>query len=659
MKRILLLAAAAATWFGAAAAPVKTYEVTSPDGRLSIVLTAGERLAFSVVRDGAALVAPSAMALTLSTGEVLGEAPRVRSAHRRSAVETIEAPLHRQRRFDTAYNELNLRLRGDYGVIARAYDDGVCYRFYTERDGRLTIVDETARLNFEGDPKAYVPYTRTKDPMQTSFEDTYVYAPLSEFRTEPLAFMPLLVDLGERGYVLYTESDVEAYPGIFLTYDAAARGLKACFAGIPSSTRNTSRFQDVVTGRSDRIACVDGRRSYPWRIVGYAATATELPLNDMVYATAEPSRVADVSWIRDGKVAWDWWNDWAVYGVDFKTGINTETYKYFIDFAAARGIEYVVLDEGWGVRDGNPLHVVPEIDLPGIVSYARERKVGIILWVVARVLDDHLEEACRHYSQMGVAGWKVDFIDRQDQPAVERVYRIADAAARHRMVIDFHGIYKPTGLQRTYPNVINFEGVFGLEQLKWTDKTDADMPAYDCTFPFIRQAAGPVDYTQGAMRNASRANFRAVRKQPMSQGTRAHQVAAYVVFDSPLAMLCDSPTAYERESETLDYIVRIPTRFDQTRIPAGEIGRYIVTVRRAGDRWYLGALTNWDAREVEVKLDFLGDGEWKARIFRDGLNADRYGEDYRIEERTVTASGSLVMAMAPGGGYAVQFERVR
>ena len=421
---------------------------------------------------------------------------------------------------------------------------------------------------------------------------------------------------------------------------------------------DANNYLTGVVERTD-IARVDGRRSYPWRIVAYAATVTELPVNDMVWQTAEASRVADASWVRDGKIAWDWWNNWGVYGVDFKSGINTETYKYFIDFAAANGIEYVALDEGWGVRDGDVMHVVPEIDLPEIVSYARGKKVGIILWVVAKVLDDKLEEACRYYSELGVAGWKVDFIDRQDQAAVERVYRIADAAARYRMIVDFHGVYKPTGLQRTYPNVVNFEGIFGLEQLKWTDKTAADMPAYDCTFPFIRQVAGPVDYTQGAMRNASRKNFRAVNNHPMSQGTRAHQVATYVVFDSPLVMLCDSPTAYEKEPETLDYIVRFPTRFDQTLIPAGEIGRYIVTARRAGDRWYLGALTNWDAREVEVKLDFLGDGRWKARIFRDGVNADRYGEDYLLEERTVTAADSLAMPMAPGGGYAVQFERVQ
>ena len=650
---------AAATFFGAAAASVKTYEVKSPDGRLSIVLTAGDRLTFSVAHDAQTLVAPSEMALTLASGEVLGEAPKVRTARRRAAAETLDAPLYRQSRFDAAYNELDLRLRGDYGVIARAYDDGVCYRFYTERDGELTIVGETAQLNFEGDPSAYVPYSNTKVPMQTSFENTYVYAPLSEFKMQTLAFMPVLVDLKDKGYVLYTESDVEAYPGIYLSYDKQARGLTAQFAPVPTATRFTKRYEDVVTESTDYIARVEGSRSYPWRIVAYAATAPELPVNNMVWQTAETSRVADTSWIRDGKIAWDWWNAWGVYGVDFKSGINTETYKYFIDFAADHGIEYVALDEGWGVPDGNVMHIVPEVDLEQIVSYAKQKKVGIILWVVAKVLDDRLEEACSHYSQMGVAGWKVDFINRQDQAAVERIYRIAETSARHNMVVDFHGIYKPTGLQRTYPNVINFEGIFGLEQLKWTDKTAADMPAFDCTFPFIRQVAGPVDYTQGAMRNASRKNFRAVNHHPMSQGTRAHQVAEYVVFDSPLVMLCDAPTAYLKEPETLDYIVCFPTRFDETLIPAGEIGRYIVTARRAGDRWYLGALTNWDAREGEVKLDFLGDGQWKARIFRDGVNADRYAEDYRMEERTVTAADRLAMAMAPGGGYAVQFERVQ
>jgi len=660
MKRFFLLTLASAALLGASAAPVKTYEVKSPDGRLALVLTAGERLSFTVARDGETLVAPSEMALTLSTGEVLGESPRVRSARRRAVTETIDAPLYRQSRFDAAYNELDLRLRGDYGILARAYDDGDCYRFYTERDGELTIVDETAQLNFRGrsvglhslfqngdsDADVVRKYLRVRAAEQVPDADGGLHAGACRSGRAGLRALHRIGRRGLSGRLPYLRQ--------------GGQGVCGPFRGVPDRdvADQTLSGRRGAECRLHRLA-VDGRRSYPWRIVAYAATATELPVNDMVWQTAEASRVADASWVRDGKIAWDWWNNWGVYGVDFKSGINTETYKYFIDFAAANGIEYVALDEGWGVRDGDVMHVVPEIDLPEIVSYAREKKVGIILWVVAKVLDDKLEEACRYYSELGVAGWKVDFIDRQDQAAVERVYRIADAAARYRMIVDFHGVYKPTGLQRTYPNVVNFEGIFGLEQLKWTDKTDADMPAYDCTFPFIRQVAGPVDYTQGAMRNASRKNFRAVNNHPMSQGTRAHQVATYVVFDSPLVMLCDSPTAYEKEPETLDYIVRFPTRFDQTLIPAGEIGRYIVTARRAGDRWYLGALTNWDAREVEVKLDFLGDGRWKARIFRDGVNADRYGEDYLLEERTVTAADSLAMPMAPGGGYAVQFERVQ
>ena len=659
MKRFFLLTLASAALLGASAAPVKTYEVKSPDGRLALVLTAGERLSFTVARDGETLVAPSEMALTLSTGEVLGESPRVRSARRRAVNETIDAPLYRQSRFDAAYNELDLRLRGDYGVLARAYDDGVCYRFYTERDGELTIVDETAQLNFEGDPSAYIPYSKTKIPMRTSFENTYEYAPLSKFRTQTVAFMPVLVDLGERGYVLYTESDVEAYPGVYLTYDKEARGFAARFAEYPTETSLTKRFQDVVERSADYIARVDGRRSYPWRIVAYAATVTELPVNDMVWQTAEASRVADASWVRDGKIAWDWWNNWGVYGVDFKSGINTETYKYFIDFAAANGIEYVALDEGWGVRDGDVMHVVPEIDLPEIVSYARGKKVGIILWVVAKVLDDKLEEACRYYSELGVAGWKVDFIDRQDQAAVERVYRIADAAARYRMIVDFHGVYKPTGLQRTYPNVVNFEGIFGLEQLKWTDKTAADMPAYDCTFPFIRQVAGPVDYTQGAMRNASRKNFRAVNNHPMSQGTRAHQAALYVVFESPLQMLCDSPSHYLREAEFTAFIAAVPTVWDETVGLAASVGEYAAVARRSGEKWYIGAITDWTARTLEAPLKFLDGGRYRMKVFADGVNADRIARDYRTETREVTRDDAIALRMAPGGGWAAVLEPVK
>ena len=388
MKKILLLLFVT-TALGAVAAPARSYEVKSPDGTLSIVLSVGDRLSFSVLRNGAELVAPSRIALTLSTGEVLGENPKVRSAHRRSVAETVEAPLHRQSSLDIAFNELNLRCRDGYGIIARAYDDGVCYRFYTERDGELTIMDETAQLNFADDPSAYIPYANTKIPMRTSFENTYTYAPLSEFRTGTLAFMPILVDLGARGYVLYTESDVESYPGIYVGYDAGAKGLTARFAGYPIEMSLTKRFEDIVETSEEYIARVAGSRSYPWRIVACAETAAELPVNDMVWKTAEASRVSDVSWIRDGKIAWDWWNDWGVYGVDFKSGINTETYKYFIDFAAEHGIEYVALDEGWSVRDGDILHVIPEIDLPQIVSYGRQKGVGIVLWVVAKVLDDN------------------------------------------------------------------------------------------------------------------------------------------------------------------------------------------------------------------------------------------------------------------------------
>ena len=449
---------------------------------------------------------------------------------------------------------------------------------------------------------------------------------------------------------------------MYFNYPGQGYSLRGIFAPYPKRTHDGGHdnLQNVVDEYDNFIAKAAPRTSFPWRTILIAREDRQLLDNDMVLRLAEPSRLEDVSWIRPGLAAWEWWNDWGLHGVGFEAGINTPTYKHYIDFAARNGIAYLVMDDGWSKEKTDLMSGGSDrLDLEEVLRYAKEKDVGIILWAGYRAFDRDMEEVCRHYSALGVKGFKVDFMDRDDQQIAEFLYRGAATAAKYGLLLDYHGIYKPAGLQRTYPNVVNFEGIFGLEQLKWTDKTDADMPAYDCTFPFIRQVAGPVDYTQGAMRNASRKNFRAVNNHPMSQGTRAHQVATYVVFDSPLVMLCDSPTAYEKEPETLDYIVRFPTRFDQTLIPAGEIGRYIVTARRAGDRWYLGALTNWDAREVEVKLDFLGDGRWKARIFRDGVNADRYGEDYLLEERTVTAADSLAMAMAPGGGYAVQFERVQ
>ena len=363
--------------------------------------------------------------------------------------------------------------------------------------------------------------------------------------------------------------------------------------------------------------------------------------------------MTDISWIKPGKVAWDWWNNWNIWGVDFKAGINNETYKYYIDFAAEKGIEYVILDEGWAVNGKADLfQVVPEIDLPMLVKYAESKGVGIVLWAGYAAMDKDMERVCQHYSEMGVKGFKVDFMDRDDQIVVNFYERMAATAAKYHLFIDFHGAYKPTGLSRTYPNILNYEGVFGLEQCKWI-KSDVDMMQYDVTIPFIRMLAGPMDYTPGAMRNASKNCYSPNWSEPMSQGTRCHQLAEYIVFDAPFAMLCDAPTAYRQEPECTELIASIPTVWDETLMLGGQIGQYVVTAKRKGSVLYIGALTNWNKRSFELDLTKSGITSGTITMFVDGPNAHRKGVDYQKKEIPVPADGKLTLELAPGGGAVV------
>ncbi len=421
------------------------------------------------------------------------------------------------------------------------------------------------------------------------------------------------------------------------------------FAGDPGL------FAAYSDGRHDYIARVEGTRTYPWRILAVADEDRELPTNDLVYALAAENRIGDCSWVKPGKVAWEWWNDWGLTGVDFEPGINTRTYKAYIDFAADYGLEYVVLDEGWSdPKAGDVMSVVEQIDLPELVRYADAKGVGLMLWVVGNVLDAKLEEACSYYAGLGIRGFKVDFIDRDDQKAVELVYRLARVAAAHRLVLDIHGVYKPTGQNRTYPNIINFESVFGLEELKWSNP---DMPLYDVTFPFIRMVQGPVDYTPGAYRNATREGFRIDYRNPMSQGTRAHQVAAYVVFDAPLVMLCDSPTRYMADEACTRFIASLPVVFDTTRVLAGEIGEYIVTARKRQDCWYVGGLTGWTPRTLDVDLSLLDPGrEYTATLLADDGRSAAEPARYVLSTQRVTSATRLQIPVAPGGGFALKIE---
>jgi alpha-glucosidase len=470
----------------------------------------------------------------------------------------------------------------------------------------------------------------------------------------------MMVDASKGRKIVIAEADLMNYPGMFLYNEDGKTTLKGRFAPVPKTLKQGghNELQMLVPEREDYIAALDGACSFPWRIITVSENDAQMADNDMVWKLSTPAEPgADWSWVKPGKVAWDWWNDWNIYGVDFRAGINNDTYKYYIDFASKHGIEYVIMDEGWAVNlKADLFQVIPEIDLQMLVDYAKERNVGIILWAGYWAFDRDMEKVCKHFSEMGVKGFKIDFMDRDDQVMVDFHRRAAEMCAKYKMMVDFHGTYKPTGLHRTYPNVVNYEGVNGLEQMKWSTMEDCDQVLYDVQIPFIRMVAGPADYTQGAMRNATRGNYRDVYSEAMSQGTRCRQLAEFMTFDAPFSMLCDSPSNYMQEEECTKFIAGIPTVWDETKALDGKVGEYIVMARRSGEDWYVGALTDWDARDLAIDLSFLPAGNYTIEYYKDGINADRAARDYKkvVEDFT---PGKINIHMAPGGGWAAKITK--
>lgn len=639
------------------AAKEKKYVLSSPDGTLKVEISAGNELAYQVMHGNDTILSHSNIGLVLENGTIVGKTPRITGERRRKIKDNIESPFYRFKEFVATGNELDLKLKGGFGIIFRAYNEGVAYRFYTTQSSDIIIKEEQAEFNFKEDYTAYLPYTTNdKKPMAMAYQNVYDIIPLSKAQPK-LAFLPVTVDCGSVKLTLL-ESDLEAYPGMFVQSQQGKYGLKGVFAPYPAKTDFYPwRKQEYVTETTDFISRSRGSRSYPWRVLAITEKDTDMPVNNLVYALASPNRIGDTSWIKTGKVAWDWWNDWNLKGVPFKAGINMDTYKYYIDFASRNGLEFIVLDEGWyDPKSGDMLTVIPELDLTELIAYGKSKGVEIVLWTVFNVLDSQLEAACKKYADMGIKGFKVDFLDRDDQTAVEMVYRIAEMTARYKLTLDLHGIYKPTGINRTYPHIINFESVFGMEEVKWTDNKN-NMPLYDVTFPYIRMMAGPVDYTPGAMRNATKADWRAMYYTPASMGTRCHQLAAYIVHDSPFTMLCDAPTNYLNEQECVDFIASLPVEVDSTFIASGELGKYIVTVRKKDVNWYIGGMTNWDERDVQLDFSFLPEGmSYTAVLFKDGVNANKQAEDYRKETIRIDKDSRLTLHLASGGGFAMKLE---
>ena len=644
----------------------KQFTLNSPNGKLQTTITVSDKLTYDIRCNGRQILAPSPISMTLDNGEVWGEKAKLSGTSGKKVDQMVPSPFYRANELRDYYNELTLRFKKDWNVEFRAYNDGIAYRFVSRSKKPFNVVDETVDYRFPSDMVASVPYVKAgkdgdyESQYFNSFENTYTTDRLSKLNKKRLMFLPLVVDAGEGVKICITESGLENYPGLYLSAAEGEKRLTGQFAPYPKKTvqGGHNQLQMLVKERENYIAKTSGTRSFPWRAFIISRNDKELADCDMVYRLASPSRVNDISWIKPGKVAWDWWNDWNLYGVDFRAGINNPTYKYYIDFAAEHGIEYVILDEGWAVNlQADMMQVIPEIDLQELVDYGKSKNVGIILWAGYWAFARDMENVVKHYSDMGVKGFKVDFLDRDDQEMVNFVYKASEVCAKYKMLVDFHGVFKPTGLQRTYPNVLNYEGVNGLEQMKWSSEKEFDMVTYDVTIPFIRMIAGPMDYTQGAMRNAARGNHRSVNSEPMSQGTRCRQLATYVIFESPFNMLCDAPSNYRREKECTEFISNIPTIWDETVSLAGKVSEYVAIARRHGNDWYIGALTNWTPRELDLDLSFLGEGDYTLELFKDGINADRAARDYKKEVIPVPTDRKLKIHMAPGGGYAARIQK--
>jgi alpha-glucosidase len=629
---------------------IKTYEVKSPDGNITVTIAVGDKLQWSARHKDRQIISPSAISMQLDNA-VLGDHAVIISAVTRKINSIIIPVNYKKTSITDQCNELTLLCKGDFGVIFRVYNDAVAYRFFMKKKGMVIIKNEEANFNFSDDYKSFIPIQwdyRDGKIFNSSFEALYHEIKLSQFPKDSLAFLPLLID-EVFAKVVVLEADLEDYPGMYLDLNGSGKGLKAIYAPYPTEA-HVFGPNYIPTKREDFIARTNGTRSFPWRAVVISEQDKDLLNQDIVQKLAAPSRLQDISWIKTGLVSWDWWNARNISGVDFKAGMNTPTYKYFIDFAAENKIPYIIIDGGWSLQS-DLMKVIPDLNLPDIIHYGTDKGVGVILWSTWHNIVQQIDSVFPFYARMGVKGWKIDYIDRDDQVAVKSLYDIAKKAAEYKFLVDYHGAYKPTGLQRTYPNVIGNEGVKGLENYKWANE---DQPRYTTTIPFIRMMAGPMDYTPGAMRNSIDANYRIVPNNPMSKGTRCNQIAMYVIFEAPLQMLSDNPTIYMKEKECTDFITKMPTTYDETVALDGKIGEYVALARRKGDSWFVGAMSNWTARDLTLDFSFLPEGNYKAEIFKDGINADRDATDYKREIVSISNNTKLVIKLYPGGGWAAR-----
>ncbi|RXK85450.1 glycoside hydrolase family 97 protein [Filimonas effusa] len=630
----------------AAPALAKDYELKSPDKKITVNVAVGKSLEWSVRYGNETILLPSVIALQLHNNK-LGQNALVNKEDRQSVNHTIIADVPVKSKYIAdRYNELKLFMKGNYAVVFRAYDNGVAYRFEMALGDSVAVVNEISEFNFPQNNRVMWSGETNKE-FQSHFESLFKDSVINAFNTTEHAALPLYMATPAGSSLLLSESDVYDYPNLFV-FGTGGNAFTAGFPKVILDRKHTGDRTARITRLADYIAKTSGSRSLPWRYLVIGNNDKTIFESNLTFQLASPNVLANTAWIKPGKVAWDWWNANNIYGVDFKAGLNTETYKYYIDFASTYGLEYIVLDEGWSRTTTDIMTPAKEIDIKELVAYAASKNVGVILWALWEPLDKDLDAILDRYVQWGVKGIKVDFMARADQYMVNYYERVAAAAAKRQLLVDLHGAYKPVGLNRKYPNVLSYEGVRGLENCKWSEDIT---PGHDVTLPFTRMVAGPMDFTPGAMINATKKNFHITFTEPMSQGTRAHQVAMYVMYESPLQMLADNPSNYRKDPECTRFIAQIPTVWDTTIALHGKVGEYVAVARKNGDKWYVSAMTNWEARELDIPLDFLPEGSWKAQVLADGINAAEHAADYRITTLQVSRNSRLKANMSNGGGW--------
>ena len=623
--------------------------VTSPDGRINLLVNTTGQISWQVTLDGSVVIEKASISMTMDKERALGMEPIVKKVQVAAREELFEPQIpHRDARIESKFNEMTIDFKGSYQLIFRVYDDGIAYRFKDHSKKATTVYGEELSLQFPEGAGTFFP---KEESMYSHNERIYLHKPLKALGQDDFCSLPVMFE-SKTAKVLCTEAALHDYPGMFLRH--VGNGvLKADFPkyvlkAVDNQNNSPDRNQ-ILEEEANYIAKVSGSRAYPWRVFMMGDDDRVFLESNLLTKLSGPSKIPDASWIKPGKVAWDWYNANNIYGVDFKAGINTATYKYYIDFASENQIEYVILDEGWTKSTTEIMEANPDIDIKELIAYGKEKNVGIILWVLWKPLDEKTEDILGLYASWGAKGIKVDFMQRNDQYMVSSYERIASTAAGLQLMVDYHGAFKPAGIEKVWPNVINYEGVKGNENNKWSSDVN---PEHNVTIPFIRMAAGPMDFTPGAMANAHLKNYLISFDRPMALGTRCHQLAMYVVYEAPLQMLCESPTRYKKEQESVDFITGIPTTWDETHVIEAKVADYVLVAKRKARNWYVGGMTDDTPRDFELKLDFLGSGSFSMEIMKDGLNADHHAEDYKRELIEVNQNSVVPVHMVSGGGWA-------